>query len=106
MNAARDNIDPRLPRVVRAALTPPGWHRGAQKPGWWDVIVGPGRAFDTDRDCVICTQRPRRVLRHHGARVNRPGDGASVRRGFPVVTVADMVTSQKLSARPSRRHAL
>src|SRR3712207_2432297 len=33
-------------------------HPGDRKPGWWDTMVGPGKAFDTDRFCVICANVP------------------------------------------------
>ena len=32
-----------------------GVHEGDDKPGWWDAVVGPGKAFDTDRYYVICS---------------------------------------------------
>ena len=50
--------------------------RGAAKPGWWEVMVGPGKAIDTDRYFVDLQQRARRLLRHDRAGLastRRPG---------------------------------
>jgi len=33
-----------------------GYHdNDERKPGWWDAMVGPGKAFDTDRYFVVCS---------------------------------------------------
>src|SRR5277367_5364172 len=63
--------------------------------GWWTNMIGPGKAFDTDRYFVICSN----VL--GGCRgTTGPGSinletGCPWAMTFPVVTVADIVRLQK-----------
>ena len=70
-------------------------HDADDDPGWWEILVGPGRAIDPARFFVICSN----VL--GGCRgTTGPNfvDSASGRRfgaEFPVVTVGDMVEVQR-----------
>ncbi len=64
-------------------------------PGWWDGLVGPGKAVDTDRYFVICSN----VLGGCGgstgpSSVNR-ATGKPYGLDFPVVTIKDMVDAQR-----------
>jgi homoserine O-acetyltransferase/O-succinyltransferase len=73
-----------------------GWHRGDRRPGWWDILVGPGRAFDTDKYFLICTNVIGGCKGSSGPGSPHPDDGRPYGLRFPVVTVPDMVRAQKL----------
>ena len=66
------------------------------RPGWWDNMIGPGKAFDTNKYFVICAN----VL--GGCRgTTGPGSidratGERYAMSFPWITIADMVRLQKL----------
>jgi len=65
-------------------------HHGADEPGWWDVMVGPGRPIDTSRYHVICAN----VLGGCGGTTgpwSPAPDGRPLGTTFPEVHVADMV---------------
>ncbi len=66
------------------------------KPGWWDIMVGPGKPIDTDKYFVICSNVLGSCMGSTGPASENPNNpehpyGLS----FPVVTVGDMVRAQK-----------
>ena len=66
-----------------------------RKPGWWDAMVGPGKAFDTRRYFVICPNCIGGCKGSTGPMSINPATGRPYARSFPVVTMADMVRAQK-----------
>lgn len=60
-------------------------------PGWWEGMVGPGRAFDTNRFCVLCPSLLGGSYGTTGPPTVDPRTGAPRGRAFPVVTTRDIV---------------
>jgi len=73
-----------------------GFHAGEDKPGWWDTVVGPGKAFDTDRYFVICSNVIGGCKGSTGPSSDNPVTGRPYGAIFPVITIRDMVNAQKL----------
>ncbi|HWI42016.1 MAG TPA: homoserine O-acetyltransferase [Nocardioides sp.] len=63
--------------------------------GWWDGMIGPGKAFDTDRWFVVCTNLLGGCRGTTGPSSIDPATGRAYGSSFPVVTVADMVRAQR-----------
>ena len=66
----------------------------AEKVGWWDECIGPGKAFDTDRFFVICSNVLGSCYGSTGPVCPDPATGKPYALHFPVVTVGDMVRAQ------------
>ncbi|MCX6042244.1 MAG: homoserine O-acetyltransferase [Caldilinea sp.] len=72
-----------------------GWLDGdPDKPGWWEDCIGPGKAFDTDRFFVICSNVIGSCYGSTGPASIDPKTGKPYGLHFPVVTVGDMVRAQ------------
>ena len=70
-------------------------HDASDDPGWWEVMVGPGRAIDTERWFVLCANVLGGCRGTTGPNSRRPGSDEPWGADFPTVTVGDMVEVQR-----------
>lgn len=72
-----------------------GYHAaGDKKPGWWDDCIGPGKAFDTDRFFVICSNVLGGCYGSTGPMSHDKATGKAYGLNLPVVTIRDIVNAQ------------
>ncbi|MDR2349169.1 MAG: homoserine O-acetyltransferase [Deltaproteobacteria bacterium] len=65
-----------------------------KKPGWWDTIIGPGKAVDTGKFFVVCANVPGSCYGSSGPSSVNPATGEHYGTTFPVVTVGDWAKIQ------------
>ena len=63
-------------------------------PGWWDELIGPGRALDTDRYFIVCPNVLGGCQGTTGPAHPQPGHSTPYGSRFPWVTIRDMVRTQ------------
>lgn len=71
-----------------------GWHEGAKDPGWWDNMVGSGKAFDTDKYFVICSNILGGCQGSTGPASNNPVTDRPYGLDYPAISISDMVDAQ------------
>jgi homoserine O-acetyltransferase len=95
LNAAKDNAI-LICHALSGDAHVAGYHTPEDKdPGWWDVMIGPGRAFDTDKYFVICSNIIGGCKGSTGPSSTNPKTGQPYALSFPVITVEDMVNAQR-----------
>ncbi len=74
--------------------------------GWWDGMIGPGKAFDTDRFFVVSTNLLGGCRGTTGPSSLDPATGGPYGTRFPVITVADMVRTERAALEELGIHRL
>lgn len=70
-------------------------HDENDPPGWWEIVVGPGKPIDTDQYFVICSNVLGGCRGTTGPNFVSPESGQPYGADFPVITVRDMVEVQR-----------
>jgi homoserine O-acetyltransferase len=71
-------------------------HPMTGKPGWWEILVGPGRPLDTNCYFIICPNVIGGCMGSTGPASTNPATGKPWGLDFPVVTIPDMVRAQAM----------
>ena len=88
LNAAGDNAV-----IVLHALT--GDSQAGGPGGWWEPLIGPGSALDTDRAFVVCANILGGCRGTTGPASDDPLTGRPYGMRFPLITIGDMVAAQR-----------
>lgn len=95
LNPMRDNAI-----LVLHALTgdahAAGRHASGSDSPWWETMIGPGKAFDTDRFFVVCSNIIGGCMGSTGPKSLNPLTGEPYAMDFPIITIGDMVNAQCL----------
>jgi homoserine O-acetyltransferase len=87
LNAARDNAI-----LILTGLSPDAHaasNAGNPQPGWWEAMIGPGLAIDSDRWFVVCVNALGSCKGSTGPASIDPGTGATYRLDFPELALED-----------------
>lgn len=95
LNKNRDNVI-LIEHALTASAHAAGRHSHSDdNPGWWDSMVGPGRAFDSDKYYIICSNLLGSCYGTTGPSSLNPKTKKSYGYSFPVITIRDIVGVQK-----------
>ncbi|MDZ4350034.1 MAG: homoserine O-acetyltransferase [Xanthomonadaceae bacterium] len=87
LNAARDNAI-----LIVTGLSPNAHaasHPGDAQPGWWEAMLGPGKAIDSERWFVVCVNSLGSCKGSTGPASVDPATGEAYRLDFPDLSIED-----------------
>ncbi len=64
------------------------------KPGWWDAMIGPNKAIDTNEFYVVCLNNIGSCYGSTGPTTINPETGKIYGADFPLITIKDWVKTQ------------
>lgn len=73
-----------------------GTYEGDNKAGWWNGFIGSGKAIDTDKYFVICSNVIGSCFGSTGPMSSHHPHHEPYRYKFPVVSIKDMVKAQRI----------
>lgn len=73
-----------------------GQHVEAERTPWWDEMVGAGKAFDTERFYIVCSNIIGGCMGSTGPKSINPKTNEPYATDFPIITIGDMVHAQHL----------
>ncbi len=73
-----------------------GFYEGDRKAGWWNSMIGDGKAIDTTKYFVICVNILGSCFGSTGPMSNEYPTDKPFRFRFPVITIKDIVKAQKI----------
>jgi homoserine O-acetyltransferase/O-succinyltransferase len=95
LNERRDNAVLVLHALTGDSHAAGRYSESDRKPGWWEIMIGPGKSIDTDRYFVVCANVLGGCMGSTGPSSLDPATGSPYGLKFPVVTIGDMVKAQK-----------
>lgn len=95
LNSKKDNAILVIHALTGDAHAAGYYNETDKKAGWWDTLIGKGKAFDTDKYFIICTNILGGCSGTTGPGSINPQTGKPYGTDFPVFTIEDTVKVQK-----------
>ncbi len=95
LSSAKDNVILVLHGITGSSHAAGKYAPSNRSTGYWDGLIGPGKAFDTDRWFVVAPNILGGCRGSTGPSSTNPATGRPYGLSFPIVTIRDMVRVQQ-----------